>query len=154
VGIKLLGDAGEVVETGLGYTALKRVPAGDMTCFHLALQKPPNWASYVFEAPTYVVAAGSAPDLTVLNDSGSYFAPFGWYIIDGEVRNDHGAPVGGVTAVGTVYHPAGSVLGCEARAVLDLLLDPGETGKFQLVFTGRDYMRVVAYRLQADGEPE
>jgi hypothetical protein len=154
IGVQLLEDGGDVVGTGLSYAALGRVPAGEKTCFDVAIEEAAGWASYAFEAPTYVPVEGAAPDLTVLNDRGDYLAPLGWYLIDGEVRNDHGAAVGGVTAVGTVYHPTGSVLGCEGRMVLDPLLDPEETSEFQLVFTGRDYVRVLTYRVQAGGEVE
>jgi hypothetical protein len=154
VGVTLLAEGGALVETALGETYVGRLVAGDRTCFHAALPQPAGWASVAFEAPACVPVGGAAPELVVLNDSGSYLVPLGWYLIDGEVRNDHGAPVGGVSAAATVYHPSGDVLGCEGATVPDPSLDPGETGLFDVVFTGRDYRRVVAYRVQADGEPD
>jgi hypothetical protein len=154
VGVMLLGEGGALVETGLGETYVERLVAGDKTCFHVSLPEPADWVSYAFEAPTYAPVEGAAPELMVVNDSGSYQVPLGWYLIDGEVRNDHGAAVSRVSAAGTVYHPSGDVLGCKGATVPDPNLDPGEAGVFEVVFIGRDYRRVVAYRVQADGKPE
>ena len=94
------------------------------------------------------------PNLTVLNDSGSYDPTFGWYEIIGQVRNDHGTRVEYVSPVGTLYNVSGIVIGCDFTYVNATHLDPNQTSSFKMTFVGRDYADVASYRLQVDGNPQ
>lgn len=152
IGVTLVGE--DVVETGLGRTPLQTVSAGNTTCFPIALQAPAAWTSSTFDPPTYIPIAHCLAGLMVLNASGSCIPPLAWYLVAGEVRHDGPISVPSVTAVGTVHHPSGSVLGCEGTTVFDPTLAPGETTVFQLVFRGRDDLRIVGYRVQAGGDPD
>ena len=118
------------------------------------MPKPTGWSYYTFEAPTYSTDGSLLPNLTVLNDSGSYNSTFGWYKIIGQVRNDHGTRVEYVSPVGTVYNASGVVVGCDFTYVNSTHLDPGQTSSFEMTFTGRDYVDVTSYRLQIDGDPQ
>jgi hypothetical protein len=89
-----------------------------------------------------------------VSDSGTYVPGARWYLLGGEVRNDHGTHVKDVTVVGTLYDGAGNAVRCEGTYVLSIGLEPDETSLFELVFTGRDHGDVASYRVQVDGEPE
>ena len=151
--VQLLSSDGEVVDTGHGVAPLQHLAAGEWTCFHISVEDPADWSSYVFEAPSYSDGP-PPPALTVVGDSGTYVSTTGWYLLGGEVRNDHGTRVKDVTAVGTLYDDAGDPVGCQAAYVLGIGLDPDEKSLFELQFAGRDFGDVVDHRVQADGELE
>jgi hypothetical protein len=151
--VQLFSSDGRVVDTGHGVASLQHLAPGERTCFHVSMVDPGAWSSYAFEAPSYSPSP-PPPALSVVSDSGMYVPAVGWYLLAGEVRNDHGARVNGVTAVGTLYDEAGGVVGCGGAYVLSVGLDPNETGLFELQFVGRDFGDVTIYRVQADGEPE
>jgi hypothetical protein len=151
--VQLLSSYGEVVDIGHGVAPLQHLAAGERTCFHVSLAEPADWASYAFEAVSYS-PGGPPPALSIVNDSGTYVPSAGWYLLGGEVRNDHGARLEGVTAVDTLSDGAGDAVGCDGAYVLSIDLEPGEQSLFELAFTGRDYGDVASYRVQADGEPE
>jgi hypothetical protein len=151
--VKLLSSEGDVVDTAHGVAPLQHVAAGERTCFHVSLVEPADWASYGFGEPD--CSPGEPPPaLSVLTDSGTYVPGAGWYLLGGEVRNDHGTRVNGVTVISTLYDGAGDTAGCGGAYVLSIGLEPEETSLFELLFTGRDYVDVAAYRVQADGQPE
>jgi hypothetical protein len=151
--VQLLSSDGRVVDSGDGVVPQQHLAAGERTCFHVVVADPVDWVSYAFEAPSYSSGA-PPPALSIVNDSGMYVPAAGWYLLGGEVRNDHATRVNGVTAVSTLYDSAGDAVGCGGAYVLSIGLEPGETGLFELVFSGRDYGDVASYRVQADGEPE
>jgi hypothetical protein len=145
---------GQLVDIEYTYTYLDNVPAGAKTCFHILVTQPADWAYYEFEPPSYWTDGQPLPNLTVLNDSGSYVPAYGWYRILGQVRNDHGTRVEYVSPVGTVYNASGTVLGCDFTFVSSTNLDPGQKSSFEITFSGRDYADVTSYRLQVDGNPQ
>ena len=150
----IFSGGGQLLATDFTYIYLDNLPAGDRTCFHILLEEPAGWSYYEFEAPTYWTDGEPLPNLTVLNDSGSYNSTFGWYEIIGQVRNDHGTRVEYVSSVGTVYNASGVVVGCDFTYVNSTHLDPGQTSSFEMTFSGRDYADVTSYRLQVDGNPQ
>ena len=91
------------------------------------------------------------PNLTVLDDSGSYDPFWGWYDITGQVRNDHGTRVEDVFLVGTLYDASGTVMDCDYTYIDAFYLDPGQASYFEMTFFWRDYADVASYRLQVDG---
>lgn len=145
--------SGQLLDTDFTYIHLDNLPAHDKTCFELILQEPPSWSYYQFEAPTYWTDGEPLPNLTILNDSGSYNPTFGWYEIIGQVRNDHGSRVEYVSPVGTAYNASGTVVGCDFTYVNSTHLDPGQTSSFEMTFSGRNYADVTLYRLQVGGNP-
>jgi hypothetical protein len=150
----IFNSSGQLLDTDYTYIHLDNLPADDKTCFHIILEEPAGWSYYEFEPPSYWTDGEPLPNLTVLNDSGSYNSTFGWYKIIGQVRNDHGSRVEYVSPVGTVYNASGTVVGCDYTYVSATHLDPGQTSSFEMNFTGRDYADVVSYRLQVDGNPQ
>jgi hypothetical protein len=154
IAANLFNSRGGFVGTDYTYTALDTLPAGDRACFDLLFYEPPDdWAYYQFESPTYYTTDRGLPNLTILNDSGSYQYD-GDYEIIGMVRNDHGRRVEYVQPVGTLYNAVGTVVGCEYTYVNSTHLDPGQTSSFKMTFYGRDYADVASYRLQADGDSQ
>jgi hypothetical protein len=153
VALQLLSSEGQVVDIGHGVAPLQHLEGGERTCFHVTVEDPADWVSYAFEAPSY--SAGEPPPaLSVVSDTGTYAPGAGWYLLGGEVRNDHGTRVEDVTVVGTLYDGAGDAVGCDGAYVLSIGLEPDQQSLFELAFTGRDYGDVASYRVQADGEPE
>ena len=151
--VQLLSSDGDVVDTGHGVAPLQHLAAGERTCFHISVQDPADWSSYAFESPSYS-AGPPPPALSVVNDSGAYVPAAGWYLLGGEVHNDHGARVKEVIAVGTLYDGGGDPVGCQGAYVLSIGLDPGEASLFEMRFAGRDFGDVVDHRVQVDGDPE
>ena len=154
IAANFFNTGGQLLDTDFTYIHLDNLPASEKTCFHMLLQVPIGWSYYEFEAPTYWTDGQSLPNLTILNDGGSYDSDFGWYTIIGQVRNDNGSRVEYVSPVGTVYNAAGTVLGCGFTYVNSTDLEPGQTSAFEMLFTGQDYINVTTYRLQVDGNPQ
>jgi hypothetical protein len=150
----IFNSHGHLVDTDFTYIYLDNLPASDKTCFRILLEEPAGWSYYEFEPPSYWTDGRPLPNLTILNDSGSYDSTFGWYEIIGQVRNDHGTRVEYVSPVGTLYDASGIVIGCDFTYVNATHLDPGQTSSFEMTFIGRDYTDAASYRLQVDGNPE
>jgi hypothetical protein len=147
------GD-GQVLTTAQGYVELDRLPPGEKGCFDILVgMEPSNWATYEFEPPIFHATAGLVPDLTIVSDSGTYDPTYGWFQIAGQVRNDHTTRVENIEVVGALYTDSGQVVGCQSRLVEGRHLDSGQSGPFGLTFSGRDYLDVASYRLQAGGTP-
>jgi hypothetical protein len=151
--VNVFNGSGQLLDTDFSYILLDNLPAWDKTCFEVSLSEPSGWAYYQFEAPIYWTDGDPLPNLTILNDSGSYDPTFGWYQIIGQVRNDHGSRVDFVSPVGTVYNASGKVVGCDYTYVNSTNLDPGQTSSFRMTFFSRNYADVTSYRLQVDGNP-
>jgi hypothetical protein len=147
-------SSGQLVDTNYTYIYLDNLPAGAKTCFHILLPQPIDWSYYQFEAPSYWTDGQPLPNLTVLNNSGSYNPTYGWYEIIGQVRNDHDRRVEYVSPIGTLYNASGTAVGCDFTYVNSTHLDPGQTSSFKMVFSGRNYTDVSSYRLQVDGNPQ
>lgn len=155
VSANLFSAGGQLLDTDYTYTYLDDLPAGHKTCFDVLFLDPPSgWSYYEFETPTYWTSGEPLPNLTVLNDSGSYDPTDGDYKIVGQVRNDHGSRVEYVSPVGTLYNSSGTVVGCNYTYVNSTHLDPGQVSAFDIDYYGRDYGNVVSYRLQVDGNPQ
>ena len=152
--VNIFNSSGQLVDTDFTYTYLDNLPAGDKTCFEILLEEPADWSYYEFEPPSYWTDGEPLPNLTVLNDSGSYDPTFGWYEIIGQVRNDHGTRVEYVSPVGTLYNVSGIVIGCDFTYINATHLDPNQTSSFKMTFVGRDYADVASYRLQVEGNPQ
>lgn len=151
----IFNSSGQLLDTGYSYINLDNLPPGDKTCFDILVgDEPAGWSYYEFESPSYQTGGKPLPNLTIINDSGSYNSTYGWYKIIGQVRNDHGSRVEYVSPVGIVYNASGTVVGCGYTYVSATHLDPGQTSSFEMNFTGRDYADVVSYRLQVDGNPQ
>lgn len=150
----LFDTAGQLLDISSSYIDLDSLSPDEKTCFSVLFsEEPAGWAYYEFEA-RYRTGGEPLPNLVIFNDSGSYDPTFGWYEIIGQVRNDHGSRVEFVKPVGTLYDGAGTVVGCDFAYVNARDLEPGQTGSFEMLFTGRDYSDVDAYRLQVDGRLE
>jgi len=147
----IYNSAGQLLDNDFTYIYLDNLPAYQKTCFHLLLSRPAGWSHYQFESPSYWTDGTTLPNLTVLNDDGSYDPTFDWYDLAGEVRNDSGRRVEYVSPVGTLYNAFGTVIGCDFTYVDSTHLDPGQTSSFEMTFVGRDYDDVARYRLQVDG---
>lgn len=155
ISANLFSSGGQLLDTDYTYTYLDDLPAGHKTCFDVLFLDPPSgWSYYEFETPAYWTSGEPLPNLTVLNDSGSYDPTDGDYKIVGQVRNDHGSRVEYVSPVGTLYNSSGIVVGCDYTYVNSTHLDPGQVSAFRIDYYGRDYGDVVLYRLQVDGNPQ
>jgi len=89
---------------------------------------------------------------STLSDSFAFNSGFGFYEIEGQVRNDHSSTVDDITLVGTLYNASGEVIGCDAELLLFVSLSPGEIEDFDISFIGRDYSDYDSHRVQADGD--
>jgi len=155
ISANLFDSGGRLLDTDFTYTYLNNLPAGHKTCFDVLFLDPPSdWSYYEFETPTYWTNGRALPNLTVLNDSGSYDPTYGDYRIIGQVRNDHGSRVEYVSPVGTLYNYLGKVVGCDFTYVNSTHLDPGQVSVFRIDYYGRNFSDVVSYRLQVDGNPQ
>lgn len=155
ISANLFSSEGELLDTDYTYAYLDDLPAGHKTCFDVLFLNPPSgWSYYEFEAPTYWTDGNPLPNLTILNDSGSYDPTDSGYKIIGQVRNDHGSRVEYVNSVGTLYNSSGTVLGCGYTYVNSTHLNPGQVSAFKIDYYGRDYGDVDSYRLQVDGNPQ
>ena len=150
----IFNSSGQTIDTNFTYIYLGNLPAGDKTCFDILLEEPSDWSYYEFEPPDYWTDGEPLPDLTILNDSGSYYPIFGWYEVVGQVRNDHATRVEYVRPVGTLYNASYTVIGCNFTFIDDTHLDPDQISSFRMTFLGRDYADAAAYRLQVDGNPQ
>jgi hypothetical protein len=153
IAVNFFNASGQLLEIDISYIYLDNLPAGDRTCFEFALPEPAGWAYYEFETPTYTTNNNPLPNLTILNDNGSYNPTDGGYKILGFVRNDYVSRVENVFTVGTLYNASGTVVGCNQSYVSSTYLDPGQTSSFKMGFGGRDYADVTLYRLQVAGTP-
>lgn len=150
---KLFDSEGQVRGDESSYTKLDVLPPGDKTCFDVLFWiEPADWSYYEFEVQ-YRYGGTPPPDLSVLNKHGSYDSNSGWYVIDGEVRNDAGLRIEYVRPVGTVYDASGTAVGCKYTYVDTVHLDPGQTSPFELIFRDQDYRHVDSYRVQIGGNP-
>jgi hypothetical protein len=154
ISVNIFNSSGHLLDTNYTFIYLDNLPAWDKTCFHFMLQEPSDWSYYEFEAPTYYTDGQPLPNLTVLNDSGSYDPTYDEYEIIGQVRNDNGDRVEYVQPVGTIYNASGTVVGCDFTYVNSTHLDPDQVSAFKLTFYDRDYADVTSYRLQVDGNPQ
>jgi hypothetical protein len=155
ISANLFSSGGQLLATDYTYAYLDNLPAGHRTCFDvLLLDAPSGWSYYEFESPTYWTDGSPLPNLTVLNDSGSYDPSAGDYGIIGQVRNDHGTRVEYVSPVGTLYNSLGTAVGCDYTYVNSTHLDPGQVSAFALDYYGGSYSDAVSYRLQVDGNPQ
>ncbi len=150
---KFYNASGQLLDQGSAYIYLQYLPAWGYTCFEISVPIPSGWAYYQFEAPTYYTDGHPLPNLTILNDSGSYLPTLGWYEIIGQVRNDEGVSVTFVSPVATLYNDLGKVVGCDSVNVDSTNLTPGQISSFDITFLNRDYSDVTSYRLQVDGKP-
>ncbi len=146
-------DAGNLVGTDTGTTALGSIRPGDKTCFEIFTLVPVGWTNYQFETPTYSFITSPRPDIAIFNDSGSV-TPFDTYTIIGLARNDSVTRVNYAEIVGTIYNDANLPVGCEDSFVNSTNLDPGQVSSFSIGYNGRDFSDVTHYRLQADGTPQ
>ena len=115
------------------------------------MKAPSDVGSIQFEKVSYSTANTVLPNLTVLNDSGSYDPTFHYYNIIGLVRNDDTVLVKFVNVVATLYNAASVPISCDFTYVSSTDLDVGQTSSFRLITSGRDFSDVVSYKLQADG---
>ena len=145
--------SGQPVDHGSAYIYLEDLPAWGYTCFEISVPVPSGWAYYQFEAPTYYTDGHPLPNLTILNDGGSYDPTFGSYDITGDVRNDEQVRVTFVSPVATLYNNLGKVVGCDSTYVDSTNLAPGQISSFDITFFSRDYSDVTFYRLQVDAKP-
>jgi hypothetical protein len=146
------GSSGQFLTDDSTVIRLNSLPAGTSTCFQILLEEPAGWSSYEFEPPAYSTGGSVPPNLTFVEDSGSYDPAYGWYKITGTLRNDHGSRVEYAKIVGTLYDAANRVVGC--GFYYGPSLEPGEEKTFTMSFYSRDYADVSRYRLQADGRPQ
>lgn len=152
VSANLYDQEGQLLDTSFTYTWLDSLPPDDKSCFDiLFLDAPTNWKEYEFEEVEYWTDAEPLPSLTILNDSGTYVTPYGWYEIIGQVRNDENSAIESVSVVGTLYDASSSVIGCDFTFPNNSDLSPDQTSSFEMLFLGRDYSDAASYRLQADG---
>lgn len=152
VTVNVFDSDGRLLDVDSSYTYLNNLPPDQRTCFRMMIDyEPAGWAYYEFEAPVYKTDGRPLPDITFLNDSGTYNPINGQYKIVGQARNDHNSTINSVEVVGTVYNTAGIVTGCNYGIVSSVNLVPGQISSFEMIYPGRDYGDTVAYRLQADG---
>jgi hypothetical protein len=152
VAVVVYNSQGVIVDTEFDHIDLETLPAGEKTCFHIWFDGvPTDWAYYEFEEPTYSLG-GQALPLAIINDYGLH--DNGAYEILGQVRNDHATTVTNVEVVGTLYRADDVVVGCTLHYPNATTLAPGQLSAFKVRTTLRDYSDVVAYRLQADGDPQ
>jgi hypothetical protein len=149
--VNFYNASGQPLDSYYAYTYLDDLPAWESTCFQVSVPVPSGWAYYQFEAPTYYTDGRPFPNLTVLNDSGSYNSTYGWYDITGDVRNNESVTIYSVSPVGTLYDNLGNVVGCDFILVDSTDLTPGAISPFDITFFGRDYSDVTSYKLQVDG---
>ena len=152
VPVDFYDSQGQWLGSNDGYVWLDNLPAGEKTCFHVLTTEPAGWSYYEFGEPSGEDGR-PLPNLTFLNHSGSP-TDYGWYIVNGQIRNDHGLRVEWVKVLITVYDALGTVMGCDAAFAQPRDLAPSAIGTFYLPFYGRDFSSVASYRLQADGEPQ
>ncbi len=152
--VNFFNGSGHFVDTASTWMWLGTLPPYSKTCFEHQLPEPLEWSYYSFETPTYWTDNVSLPNLTVLDDSGSYNSDFGWYRIIGLVRNDDERRVEGVQTIATLYNIFGKVIGCGFTYVNSIDLDPGQISSFDLIVSGRDYSDEASYQLQVDGNPQ
>lgn len=152
ISVKFYSADGALLETETAIVALDNLPANEKTCFDVEVIEPSGWSYYEIDDPSYIPGGVPFPDLTVLNDSFSYDPTFGFYQLEGQVRNDHGSTVDDVVLVGTLYNASGEVIGCEAELFDIFSLDPGEIDDFGITYIGRDYSDHDSHRVQADGD--
>jgi hypothetical protein len=148
----VFSDSDQILDTDFTYIFVGSLAPGEKTCFRTILDEPVGWLYYEFESPSYWSDGQPLPNLTVYDDVGSYDSLYTWYEITGHVRNDHGAHVEDVRAVGTLYSSSGVTVGCSFTNADSTDLGPGQASPFDMLFEGRDYADVTAYRLQADGD--
>jgi hypothetical protein len=149
--VNVFNSSGQLLDTDFTFIYLDNLPPWDKTCFEFILPEPIGWSYYEFEAVDYWTDGSPLPNLTILNDSGSYNPTFGWYEIIGQVRNDHGSLVEYVMPVGTLYNATGTVIGCDFTFVNSTDLEPNQTSSFKMTLSGRDYFDATSYQLQVDG---
>ncbi len=146
-------NSGQLIDTEFTYVILTTLPAFDKSCFDLLIPQPAGWGYYTFEPVGYWDDADPPHALEISNTSTSYQSTFGWYKILGEVTNEEPYRLEFVYPVGTVYDQQGIVLGCTSTYVSSKHLDPGQKSSFEMLFSGRDYLNVATYRVQAEGNP-
>lgn len=151
VNLNIYSLDGSLLDIVTTYTYIDNLPPYTRTCFDALLPEPEGWSYYEFEELDYWTDGSPLPNLTVINDSGSYDPTFGWYEIIGQVRNDSYNRVEYVNPIGTLYNAANDVIGCDFTYVNSTHLEPGEISSFEIFFLGRDYYDVTHYRIQVDG---
>jgi hypothetical protein len=154
VNVNLFNDFGKLV--GIGDTILwpLDLPAWEKGCFKISIDFPPNWLYYQFEALTYAMS-DTSPDLSIINDSGSYSpAPLKDYNIIGQVRNGGNQRSNSVTVSGTLYNASDVPVGCSHVKVNSNDLTPGQISSFSIKYLGyyRDYNDVAYYTLRVAGD--
>jgi hypothetical protein len=155
ISANLFDSTGHLLDTDFTFPYLDNLAAGEKTCFDLIFSEPPaDWSYYEFEPPTYSVDGEPLLNMNVFDDSGRYDPTDGSYEIIGQVRNDNSFRVEYVAPIGTLYNASGTVVGCDLTWVNSTNLDPGQTSFFKITFYGRDYLDVVSYRIQVNGNPQ
>ncbi len=150
---KLFREDGYLLDSEVGHTKLNKLPPGDRTCFDVLFwDQPANWSYYDFQI-NFRHGGAPLPNLNTLGEAGSQDPASGWYIIAGQIRNDHGTRVEYVKPVGTLYDAGGAVVDCQFTFVDTVHLENGQTSDFELTFRKRGYDQVRSYRLQVDGNP-
>ena len=111
-------------------------------------------ASYELESPTYWTDGTPLPRLTVVSRNGSYDSTFGWYRVNGQVRNDEPTMVKYVKPAISLYDGAGRIVGCGFTYVNSTDLAPGQTSSFSTSVSGRDFQNVTSFSIQVDGDKQ
>lgn len=141
-----------LLDTDFTYTRLDNVPAGEKTCFDLALPDPIGRDNILFEPVQYFDDGEPPIDLTLSNVSSSIHPTFGWYEIIGEVTNQESTRIEYVQPIGTLYSYNEKVVDCDFTFVNVTHLEQGQTSAFEMTFSGKDsYTNVTSFRLQVDG---
>lgn len=151
VSVNLFNSNGQLLDTESAFTEARNLPSGLRTCFDVSFPVPPDsWSVYSFDAPAFRIDGNPFPNLTVIDDQGSYDPVTTEYNILGQIRNDLSTTVESVLAIGTLYNNSGTVVGCNSSFINTVDLDPGQTSAFKITFTGRDYQDATGYLLQVD----
>jgi hypothetical protein len=151
--VNIFDNNGQLLDVSYGFIHLGDLPPASKTCFDILVgDEPTGWSYYEFETPSFFIDGEPLPNLTIFNDNGTY--DVGAYEIVGQVRNDHGSRVEYIEIVGTIYDDSNIAIGCNSTYVNSTHLDPGQESSFKLRFTGRDYIDVASYILQANGNSQ
>ena len=130
------------------YTYLNTIFPHERACFHLVMDEPAGWRSYLISG-SYSLGAVPDPGLITADLEGAIEIG-GAYRVSGSVRNPGSTAVNSTVPIATLYNPDGFVIGCSYAYANPAHLGPYQTSKFSIYADPPDVYAVALFAVKVD----
>ena len=140
--------SGREIATDYAYTYLNTIFPRERACFHLAIDEPAGWRTYLISG-SYSLDTVFDPGLDTAGLEGAIDIS-GAYRVSGSIRNFSSTAVYSTVPIATLYNPDGFVIGCSYAYAIPADLGPYQASRFSIYADPPDVYAVALFTVKVD----